>query len=69
MPEFFAEVSVEEIDDVATSPAIAGGADRGLTDETDAEFGVRSRLITGGEISLAQRLTVTDSNRTTFIPG
>ncbi|MEM1341328.1 MAG: TolC family protein [Pseudomonadota bacterium] len=69
VPEFFAEVSVEEIDDVATSPAIAGGADRVLTDETDAEFGVRSRLITGGEISLSQRLTVTDTNRTTFIPG
>lgn len=69
VPEFFAEVSKSRENDRATSPAIAAGAARAITDEEEVEFGVRSRLKTGGEVSLSQRFTSTDSNRTTYIPG
>ncbi|MGR3485121.1 MAG: TolC family protein [Paracoccaceae bacterium] len=68
-PEFFADVSRDDRSDWATSPATAAGADRALTTEVDAEFGVRSRLPTGGEVSVSQRFTTTDTNRTSFIPG
>ncbi len=69
VPEFFADISREYRQDWATSPAIAAGAERAITREVDAEFGIRSRLDTGGEVSLSQRFTTTDSNRTSFIPG
>ncbi len=69
VPEFFAEASKSREDERATSPAIAAGAAREITDETEVEFGVRSRLQSGGEVSLSQRFTTTDTNSTTFIPG
>lgn len=69
VPEFYADISRERTSDWATSPAIAAGSNRAITDEVDAEFGVRSRLETGGEVSLSQRFTTTDTNRTAFIPG
>ncbi|CUH61220.1 TolC family protein [Thalassobacter stenotrophicus] len=69
VPEIFADASIERRDEFATSPASAGGATRLTTDEDDVEFGVRSRLQTGGEISLSQRFTTTDTNDTAFIPG
>ena len=69
VPEFFAEVSISRENERATSPAIAAGAARSITEEEEAEFGVRSRLITGGEIALSQNFTRTDTNRTAFIPG
>jgi len=69
VPEFFAEVSTSREDERATSPAIAAGAGRAVTDENELEFGVRSRLKTGGEVSISQRFTVTDTNRVTYIPG
>ena len=69
VPEFFAEVSKTRENDRATSPAIAAGAARAITDEEEVEFGVRSRLKTGGEVSLSQRFATTDTNRTTYIPG
>ncbi len=68
-PEFFAEISRSRENDRVTSPAIAAGAARSITDEDEIEFGVRSRLITGGEISVSQRFTTTDTNRTSYIPG
>lgn len=69
VPEFFAEGSISRDDSRATSPAIASGAARSITDENELEFGVRSRLLTGGEIAVSQRFTNTDTNRTAFIPG
>lgn len=69
VPEFFAEVSKSRENERATSPAIAAGAARAITDEEEIEFGVRSRLKTGGEVSLSQRFATTDTNRTTYIPG
>ncbi|MEO1307360.1 MAG: TolC family protein [Pseudomonadota bacterium] len=69
VPEFFAEISTSRENERATSPAIAAGDDRAITDEDELEFGVRSRLQTGGEISVSQRFTVTDTNRVAYIPG
>lgn len=69
VPEFFAEASTSRENERATSPAIAAGADRARTDEDELEFGVRSRLITGGEISVSQRFTNTETNRVSYIPG
>ena len=69
VPEFFAEISQSRENERATSPAIAAGAARSITDEEEVEFGVRSRLLTGGEISVSQRFTTTDTNRTSYIPG
>ncbi|MEO1153545.1 MAG: TolC family protein [Pseudomonadota bacterium] len=69
VPEFFAEASTSREDERATSPAISAGAERALTDEQELEFGVRSRLMSGGEISISQRFTNTDTNRVTYIPG
>ena len=69
VPEFFAEISKSRENERATSPAIAAGAARAITDEEEVEFGVRSRLITGGEISVSQRFTTTDTNRIAYIPG
>ena len=69
VPEFFAEASTSRENERATSPAIAAGAARAITDENEVEFGVRSRLLTGGEISVSQRFTVTDTNRVSYIPG
>ncbi len=69
VPEFFAEISQSRENERATSASIASGAARAITDEEEVEFGVRSRLITGGEISVSQRFTTTDTNRETYIPG
>ncbi|MEL7212134.1 MAG: TolC family protein [Pseudomonadota bacterium] len=69
VPEFYAEASNSREDIRATSPAIAAGAEREITDERELEFGVRSRLLTGGEISVSQRFTTTDTNKTSYIPG
>jgi len=59
-------VSLPETVHATIKPA---GAERAITDEDEVEFGVRSRLLTGGEISVSQRFTTTDSNRVTYIPG
>lgn len=69
VPEFFAEASTSRENERATSPAISAGAARAITNEDELEFGVRSRLLTGGEISVSQRFTVTDTNRVSYIPG
>ena len=69
VPELFAEVSTSRENERATSPAISAGADRAITNEDEVEFGVRSRLLTGGEISVSQRFTTTDTNRVAYIPG
>ncbi len=69
VPEFFAEVSSSRENERATSPAIAAGAARSITNEDEVEFGVRSRLLTGGEVSISQRFTNTDTNRVSYIPG
>lgn len=69
VPEFYAEASREKQNETATSPAIAGGASRAIDRVTEVEVGVRSRLLTGGELSVSQRFTTTDSNRIAYIPG
>jgi outer membrane protein TolC len=69
VPEFYAEASREKENETATSPAIAAGAARAIDRTDEVEFGVRSRILTGGEISVSQRFTTTDTNRIAYIPG
>lgn len=68
VPEFYAEASREKENETATSPAIAPGSNRAIDRTDEVEFGVRSRLLSGGEISVSQRFNTTDSNRITYIP-
>ena len=63
VPELFAELSREEETDLVSA---TGGARRVVTDRTEAEVGVRSRLITGGEVALSQRATRLDTDRVTL---
>lgn len=69
VPEFYAEASRTKENETATSPAIAAGAARAIDRTDEVEFGVRSRLLTGGEISVSQRFSTTDTNRIAYIPG
>ncbi len=69
VPEFFAEISNSRENSRATNASIANGAARAITDENEAEFGVRSRLLTGGEVSVSQRFTTTDTNLAAYVPG
>lgn len=69
VPEFYAEASRRKENETATSVAIAPGSNRAIDRTDEVEFGVRSRLLTGGEISVSQRFSTTDSNRITYIPG
>lgn len=68
-PEFFAQASTSRINIAATSPAIAGGNSREIFDEDVGEVGVRSRLTTGGQISISQRFATTNTDRITYIPS
>ncbi|MGB1213004.1 MAG: TolC family protein [Pikeienuella sp.] len=68
-PEAFAEVQLRRQNDPASSPALTAGADRILAREGTAEFGVRGRIRTGAEYTIAQRFSAIDTNQTDFIPG
>ncbi|MEL6511676.1 MAG: TolC family protein [Pseudomonadota bacterium] len=69
VPEFFAEASRSRENIRATSPGSAGGDEREITDENQFEFGVRSRLLTGAEVSVSQRFETVNTNDTSYIPG
>ncbi|MEO1495193.1 MAG: TolC family protein [Pseudomonadota bacterium] len=68
-PEAFGEAQIRRINDPATSPALTAGEDRLLTTDRTLEVGVRSRIRTGAEVTLAQRFSTIDTNQTDFIPG
>lgn len=68
-PEAFAEGRLQRINETSTSPTLTLGEQRLLSDEGTVEFGVRSRVRTGAEVTIAQRLGAIDTNQTDFIPG
>jgi outer membrane protein TolC len=68
-PEIFAEGQIRRVNDPATSPALTAGEERLLTTDRTLEFGVRGRVRTGAEVTLAQRFSKIDTNQTDFIPG
>jgi len=68
-PEAFAEGQVRRFNDPATSPALTAGEDRLIDDGGLLEVGVRSRVRTGAEVTIAQQFGYTDTNSTDFIPG
>ncbi|MEM7284522.1 MAG: hypothetical protein AAF438_23230 [Pseudomonadota bacterium] len=68
-PEAFAEARYQRVNDAATSPALTAGADRLLSDEGTLEIGIRSRIKTGAELTIAQQFSAIETNQTDFIPG
>ena len=68
-PELFAEARIEQTDEFSSSLAQTQGDPHRLRNEREIEIGLRSRLRTGGEITLAQRLTDIESNETDFAPN
>ncbi|MEL6794353.1 MAG: hypothetical protein AAFP78_12910, partial [Pseudomonadota bacterium] len=69
VPELFAEARIEQTDEFSSSLAETAGDPHRLRNEREVEVGIRSRLRTGGEITLAQRFTDIESNETAFQPN
>lgn len=68
-PEAFAEARAQAGNDPATAPGLVRNSDRLRRDDGTFEFGLRSRLKTGAEVTLAQRFGYVDTNSTDFDPG
>lgn len=68
-PEAFAEGRIQRTNEPATSPALTAGENRLLSTEGTLEVGVRTRVRTGAELTIAQRFSAIDTNQTDFIPG
>lgn len=69
VPELFAEARIEQTDEFSSSLAETAGDPHRLRNEREVEVGLRSRLRTGGEVTLAQRFTDIESNETAFQPN
>ena len=69
VPEAYAELKRERVNNPANSAAQARGADQAIRDEDAYEVGVRSRLITGAEVSFSHRDAEIDTNLVDFDPS
>ena len=67
-PRLFAEGEYRSLSEPVGSTLQTGGAGRFEEDEFSLEAGVKQQIITGGEVTLSQRLGYTDSNSSYFIP-
>lgn len=68
-PELFGEARAQAGNDPATAPGLVRNSDRLRRDDGTLEFGLRGRLRTGAEVTLAQRFGYVDTNSTDFDPG
>lgn len=68
-PEFFAEARTSERNERTTALSQTGGDERLRESENVAEFGLRSRLRTGAEVTLSQRFSNLDSNVIFYNPA
>jgi outer membrane protein TolC len=68
VPRGFAEGRYGTTNDPTRSLANTGGSQRLLRRETATEFGLRQRVITGGEVSMGQRFVNFATNSTDFNP-
>lgn len=68
-PEVFGEARAQTGNDPATAPGLVRNSDRLRRDDGTLEFGLRGRLRTGAEVTLAQRFGYVDTNSTDFDPG
>lgn len=67
-PRFFAEGEYRSLSEPVGSTLQTGGANRFREDEFSVRAGAKQQIITGGEVTLSQRLGYTDSNSNYFIP-
>ena len=68
VPRGFAEGRAGQVNDPTRSLANTLGSDRLLRNETASEFGLRQRVITGGEVSMGQRFVNFSTNSVDYIP-
>lgn len=68
-PELFAEARAERRNEFSSNIALTTGEDRLKRNELELEVGIRSRIRTGAEVTLAQRFTDIDTNETDFLPN
>jgi outer membrane protein TolC len=69
VPRGFVEGRVEDRADPTDNLATTRGSDRLKRRERAVEFGLRQRVITGGEVTLGQRFSNTWTNSTDFDPA
>lgn len=67
-PRIFAEGEYRSLSEPVGSTLQTGGADRYKEDEFSLNAGVKQQIVTGGEVTLSQRLGYTNSNSSYFIP-
>lgn len=69
VPRAYVEGRAEELNDPTRNLANTRGNARLVQREQAAEFGVRQRIITGGEYTIGQRFWNVSSNSTDYAPG
>ena len=67
-PRIFAEGEYRTLSEPVGSTLQTGGANRFREDEFSLEAGVKQQIITGGEVTVSQRIGLTDSNSSYFVP-
>jgi len=67
-PRGFAEGRYGDTNDPTRSVANTLGSERLLRREAATEFGLRQRIITGGEVTMGQRFTNFSTNSSDFVP-
>jgi outer membrane protein TolC len=68
-PRAYAEGRYEELNDPTRNRANTRGGERLLQREQGVEFGVRQRIVTGGEITIGQRFFNISTNSTDYAPN
>lgn len=68
-PRAYVEGRIEDGSDATRNLATTRGSERLLSRERGVEFGVRQRIITGGEVTVGQRFLNFSSNSTDFAPS
>jgi len=68
VPRGFAEGRIGQVNDPTRSLANTLGSERLLRNEVATEFGLRQRLITGGEATMGQRFLNFSTNSVDFVP-
>ena len=68
-PRFFAEGKFESLDEPVGSTLQTGGPDRFEEESVTAEIGVATRLKTGGDLTVSQRIEYVDNNSVFFVPN
>lgn len=68
-PRAYGEGRYEEVNDPTRNRATTRGSERLLQREQALEFGVRQRIVTGGEVTVGQRFWNVSTNSTDYAPA